>query len=295
MKKRKLPAKEYIFQAAMIILFSLLALVCFYPFYYVFIVSISNPQEVVAANIHWLPAGITLENFKKIFELNGIWNAFFVSVARTVVGTVVTLIFTSILAFTLTQKELPMKKFFYRFAVVSMYINAGLIPWYLTLRNLHLKDNFLVYILPSAVSAYCLVLIKTYMESIPEALAESARIDGAGYFTIYTKIIMPMCVPILAAVIVFTAVQQWNSWTDNLLLVNDNSLRTLQLTLMEYLNQTSNMAQQAQNGGLVGGAVLTPFTIRMTITMVVTLPIILVYPFMQKYFIQGIMVGAVKG
>ena len=132
-----------------------------------------------------------------MFELNGIFNAFLVSIARTVVGTIVTLFFTSILAYTLTKRELPCRKLFYSIAIVSMYINAGLIPWYLTMRTIGLRDNFLVYILPTAVSAYSMILIKTYMESIAGEIEESAKIDGAGYFTIYWRIIMPVCKPVL--------------------------------------------------------------------------------------------------
>lgn len=294
--KKKLPFREILFQCIMVLLFGLMFIVCFYPFYYIFIVSISDPGAASRTPVGLLPVQFTLSNYRQVFELNGIFRSFLVSVLRTGAGTVVTLVFTSILAYTLTKKELPGRKFFYRFAVVSMYINAGLIPWYLTMRSLGLKDSFLVYILPTAVSAYSLILIKTYMESISPALEESAMMDGAGYFTVYRKIIMPLCVPILAAVVVFTAVGQWNMWTDNLLLVNKNSLKTLQLTLLEYLNQASNIASQARSGGSVmGGTAITPFALRMTITMVVTLPILMVYPFMQKYFIQGIMIGAVKG
>ena len=295
-EKSKLQLSEIIFQTGMILLFTIILIVCFYPFYYIFIASLSDPQAVNATNIRFLPVQITLSNFDKVFALNGIWQAFFVSVLRTVAGTVVTLFFTSILGFTLTQENLPGRKLFYRFAVISMYINAGLIPWYLTMRSLQLKDSFLVYILPTAVSAFCLVLVKTYIESIPKSLEESARIDGAGYFTIYWKVILPICKPILAAVIVYISVGQWNSWTDNLLLVDDNNLRTLQLTLLEYLNQANNIASQARSGGgVVDGSAITPFALRMTITMVVTLPVLMIYPFMQKHFVKGLMVGSIKG
>ncbi len=297
MNRKKLPPKEIVFQAVMILLFTLLFLSCVYPFYYIFIASISDPDAVQKSMISWYPLEPTLKNYAQVFELNGIFNAFLVSIARTVVGTVVTLFFTSILAYTLTKRELPCRKLFYSIAIVSMYINAGLIPWYLTMRTIGLRDNFLVYILPTAVSAYSMILIKTYMESIAGEIEESAKIDGAGYFTIYWRIIMPVCKPVLAAVVVFTAVGQWNSWTDNLLLVNDMNLKTLQMTLLEYLNQATNIANMARTGGAgaVSGAAISPFTLRMTITMVVTIPILVVYPFMQKYFINGIMIGAVKG
>ncbi len=297
MNRKKLPPKEIVFQAVMILLFTLLFLSCVYPFYYIFIASISDPDAVQKSMISWYPLEPTLKNYAQVFELNGIFNAFLVSIARTVVGTIVTLFFTSILAYTLTKRELPCRKLFYSIAIVSMYINAGLIPWYLTMRTIGLRDNFLVYILPTAVSAYSMILIKTYMESIAGEIEESAKIDGAGYFTIYWRIIMPVCKPVLAAVVVFTAVGQWNSWTDNLLLVNDMNLKTLQMTLLEYLNQATNIANMARTGGAgaVSGAAISPFTLRMTITMVVTIPILVVYPFMQKYFINGIMIGAVKG
>lgn len=296
MKKKKTNIREMPFQIGMIILFSLMFIICIYPFYYIFIVSISSPELVQKNTVTLYPLGFTLSNYKQIFELSGILQSFFVSVARTVAGTAVTLFFTSILAYTLTKDKLPLRKFFYRFAVISMYVNAGIIPWYLTMRNLGLKDNFLVYILPTAVSGYCLILIKTYMEQISTALEESAMLDGAGYFTIFIRIVLPVSMPILAAVTVFTAVGQWNQWMDNLLLVNDKSLRTLQLVLLEYLNQANAIALEAKNSTVsMTGVAITPFTIRMTITMVVTLPILMVYPFMQKYFIKGIMVGAVKG
>lgn len=294
MKKKRMEPKEFAFQACLTLLFLAIAFVCFYPFYYVIITALSD-SSVPVSQIVWAPIKLTLNNFLKVFNLKGMWQALGVSVARTVIGTVVTLFFTSMLAFCLTHKELPFRSFFYRFAIISMYINAGLIPWYLTMRTLHMIDNFWAYILPMAVSVYNMVLIKTFMEDIPPAMEESAMIDGAGYFTIYLRIILPMCIPVLASVAVFTAVNHWNSWTDNLLLVDSNNLRTLQLTLMEYLNQASSIADQAATGGITGGVSISPFTIRMTITMVVTLPVLLVYPFMQKYFIKGIMLGAVKG
>ncbi len=297
MGKRKISGGELVFQVCMVILFSLLFLSCAYPFYYVFIASISNPEAASRAMITFYPLQPTLDNYRQVLRLNGMSKAFVVSLSRTVIGTAVTMFFTSILAYTLTKRELPLHKLFYSIAIVSMYINAGLIPWYLTMRMIGLKDNFFVYILPYAVSAYCMILIKTYMESVSAGIEESAMIDGAGYFLIFRRIIIPICKPVLAAVIVFTAVGQWNQWTDNLLLVNNMDLRTMQMILMEYLNQATNIANQARTGGAgaISGSAISPFTIRMTITMVVTVPILVVYPFMQKYFISGIMIGSIKG
>lgn len=290
---------EKVYQTVLLVIFTLVMLLCLYPFFYVLIVSLSDVNKIGSTPIIWKPAGFTLYNFKQVFKLNGIAQSFMVSVLRTVVGTFVTLFFTSMLAYALTKKQLVCRRFFYRFAIVSMYINAGLIPWYLTLRKLGLKNNFLVYILPYAVSAYCLILIKTYIEQISPELEESAMLDGAGYFTIFSKIIVPVSKPVLAAVVVFTAIGQWNQWTDNLLLVDNNNMQTLQYMLMQYINQADAISRSIMSGGsgVIGGAAIkvSPTTIRMTVTMVVTLPIIIVYPFMQKYFIKGIMIGAVKG
>ena len=283
------------FQIVMVVLFSCIFFICMYPFYYIFIASISDPDVLQKTTLTWYPLKPTLANYKQILRLDGIPLSFAISLLRTVIGTTITLYFTSILAFTLTKDKLPGRNFFYKIAIISMYINAGLIPWYLTMRNLGLKDSFLAYILPTAVSAYSMILIKTYMESVGNDIQESAMIDGAGYYKIFWSIMLPVCKPVLAAIIVFTAVGQWNSWTDNLLLVNNLNLKTLQLVLLDYLNQATNIANNARNGGTVSGNAISPFAIRMTITMVVTFPILLVYPFMQKYFINGIMVGAIKG
>ena len=289
---------DNLFQFCSITVFCIIFIGAVYPFYYIFIVSFSNPQAVQRGAVRFLPSEITLNNYKQVFALPGIFSSFFVSAARTVTGTICTLFFTSILAYTVTKPQLPARKFFYRFSVIAMYINAGLIPWYLTLRSLGLKDNFLVYILPYAVSSYSLILIKTYIEQVSAPLEESAMIDGAGYFLTYYRIVLPVCTPVLAAVAVFTAVSQWNQWIDNLLLVNINHLKTLQMTLLEFLNQADFIAREARSsGGLTAGssAAITPFSIRMTVTMVVTIPILLIYPFMQRYFIKGIMIGAIKG
>jgi ABC-type glycerol-3-phosphate transport system permease component len=245
------------------------------------------------------PVGFTFDNYKRILEQDGLFLAFAVSISRTVAGTAITLFFTSILAYALTKNELIGRKLMDRVTVTAMYLHAGLIPWYMTMRSLHLKDNFLVYVLPSAVSIFSLILIKTYMEQISTAIEESAFMDGAGYFTIYQKIIMPLSLPVLAAVVVFTAVAQWNSWYDNLLLVNVHELRTLQLVLLQFLKQAESIATEIRlNGAAAAGGsnyALTPYTVRVTITMVVTIPIILVYPMVQKYFVNGIILGAVKG
>ena len=289
---------ENIFQIINTVAFSLILLVCLYPFYNIFITSLSDAKLAARYTVILYPLGFTLRNYQEVFGLKGLYLAFAVSVSRMVLGSAITLFFTSMLAYTLTKSELVGRKIFYRITVTSMYLNAGLIPWYLTMRNLHLKDSFLLYILPSAVSVFSMILIKTYIEQISPALEESAVVDGAGYFTVFLKIVIPVSTPVLAAVTVFTAVGQWNTWMDNLLLVTNHNLTTLQLLLFNYLRQAEAIVSEARSSGgksVASGYGITPFSIRMTVTMIVTIPILLVYPIVQKYFVSGIMLGAVKG
>jgi putative aldouronate transport system permease protein len=288
---------EGMFQTLNYIVFTIIIFVCAYPFYYILLQSFSDPDQASRHIIAIYPLGFTLQNYVEVLMLKGLSLAFVISVGRTVIGTVITLFFTSILAYTLTKNELIARKMFYRITVTSMYLNAGLIPWYITMRNLGLKDSFLLYIVPSAVAVFSLILIKTYMESIPSAMEESALVDGAGYFTIFMKVMLPLSKPVMAAVAVFTATSQWNTWVDNLLLINNSNLNTLQFVLFQYLNQAEVIASQARNGGSVAitGYQLSPFSLRMTMTMVVTIPVLLLYPLIQKHFVGGIMLGAVKG
>lgn len=286
-------------QIILAVIFFIFTVLCIYPFYYVFVYSLSDAKAAAAGGFLLWPQHFTIYNYQCIAKLPGIAFAFLVSVSRTVLGTLITLFFSSMLAYSLMQPRLPARKVLYRIVITSLYLNAGLIPWYIFMLKIGMKNNPLIYVLPTAVSAYFLILIKTYMEQLPPALEESAKLDGAGYFTIFIRIILPLCKPILAAVAVYSAVGQWNSWTDNFFLISNPKLNTLQLTLLNYLNQAEAIAQQVKNSSssltTMHASALSPMSVRMTMTMVVAIPIILVYPFMQKYFVKGIMIGAVKG
>ena len=191
------------------------------------------------------------------------------------------------------------RKFWYRFTIITMYFNAGLIPWYITMRNLHLTNNFLAYILPAIVQPFNIILVKTYMESISPALQEAAEIDGASVMKVFMKIMLPLAKPIMATIAIFAAVGQWNSFQDTLILMTKPALYTLQFLLYQYINQASSLAAMIKNGTVISTSSLatmqTPTSIRMTVSVVVILPILLVYPFFQKYFVKGIMIGSVKG
>lgn len=281
---------------AIYVVCGLFMLLCIYPFYYVIIYSISDPNQA-SSGLLFLPKGFSLETFKGIFKLNDIPSAFVISVARSAVGTVLTLIGSSFFAYLVTNQKMFARKFIYRFVILTMYLNAGLIPWYMTMKAYRLQNNFLLYVVPGIVTAYYVILIKTYMEQLPKELEESAQIDGAGIFTVFARIIMPLSKPIIATIAVYAIVGQWNAWTDNYFLVTDNKLQTLQMVLYNYMNQANrfqNMSSSAMDS-TAAVSMITPTSIKMCITVIVVVPIMCVYPFLQRYFVKGIMMGAVKG
>ena len=294
-KWAKISRTDKVFYAVTYTLMILLMFICLYPFYYVFIYSISDPS-LAQKGITILPKGITLSNYVKVLKLDGIFQSFLISLGRTVAGTAITIIVCSFFAYLVT-KPMYGRKLIYRFVIVTMYFNSGLIPWFLTLKAYHMTNTFWVYIIPTALSAYYVVLLKTFIENLPVSLEESARLDGAGYLTVFARIVFPLSKPILATITVFSAVAQWNSWFDNYIMVQSEKLQTLQLMLYNYLNQASQLSQMSMSSLQHGAAAstITAQSVRMTITMVVTLPILFVYPWMQKYFVKGIMLGAVKG
>ncbi len=273
-----------------------LIVLCMYPFYYLFIYSLSEPAEA-SRGIYLLPTGFTLKNYMQVLELPGILRATFVSVARTVLGTLLSVTGCMLYAYILTKKELPFRKVIYRMTVITMYVGGGLIPTYIVLKSYGFINSFWVYVIPGAIGAFNVVLAKTYIEQLPEVLEESAMIDGAGYFTCFFKIVMPLSKAIVATIALFVAVGQWNAWFDNYLYVFDSDKFTLQYILYMYLTQVQNTIKQLQEGAMSGmsSMVMTPEAVRVTITMLVTIPVILVYPFVQKHFVKGIMIGAVKG
>jgi ABC-type glycerol-3-phosphate transport system permease component len=293
-----LRVSDILFHSINYLIFALFAVICIYPFYYIFLYSISSTKEAARGMIYFLPKGLTFSNYYYILNNPGIANAALVSLARTVVGTLITVCCCTLFGYILTKKELPFRKIIYRYVIITMYLNAGLIPSYILMKKIGLYNNFWTYIIPGAVGAFYLILIKTYIEQIPSSIEESAMVDGANYYTVFIRIIFPICTPIIATVAVFTAVAQWNSFADNLIYVNNPKLQTLQMMLYKVLKNVSEAFQNVRTEDMARNLNLvqpTPTTTRMTITMIATLPIIFVYPSLQKYFVKGIMMGAIKG
>jgi putative aldouronate transport system permease protein len=299
-KRQKQSAQDALISVAIYIFYAAFAFICVYPFYYIFINTISNNDLSQKGMIIFLPQGIHFENYIKAVKIPGLLNAAFISVSRTLIGTILTTISTAFLGYMFTREHLWHRKFWYRFVIVTMYFNAGIIPWFLTMRNLHLTNNFWGYILPTIVSPFYIILAKTFVESIPKELQQAAEIDGAGTMTLFYRVILPVIKPILATVAIFAAVAQWNAFQDTLLLMTDNKLYSLQFILYQYINQASSLKQlvNSSSGSAVAQSVATVQTatsIRMTVTIIVVAPILLIYPIFQRYFVRGIMIGAVKG
>ena len=290
-----------IFQVFNYIFLLFITFICIYPFWYVVIYTLSDASRIGENPPVFIPTGFSVENYVQILTLKGFLPAFGISVARTVAGTVLSVGSCSFLGYLFSKENMPFRKFLYRFLILTMYISGGMIATYIIIKSYGMLNTFWVYIIPGMVSAYNVVLIKTYVESLPASLEESAKLDGAGVVTIFTKIIFPLSKPIIATVAVFVAVGQWNSWFDNHIYTRGlDSLKTLQYLLYNYLNEAQRIAEQLRNAtsSVDAGALMQQISskgIRMSITVLAALPIFLVYPFMQKYFVKGIMVGAVKG
>lgn len=297
--KRHSSGWSFAFDILVYVGFALFTLICVFPFYYMFINTISNNDLVAAGKILLVPIDVHLRNYVSVFQLRGLgWTAF-ISVARTTLGTLLTLIGSSFLGYAFCRREMWKRKLWYRFVVVTMFFHAGLIPWFVTMKMLGMVNNFIAYIVPSMVAPFYVVLFKTFFEQIPTSLEESAQIDGAGYLTRYARIVLPVSLPILATIAIFSSVTQWNAFQDTLFLMRSSRLYTLQFQLYQYLNEvnsiaaTMRMSPQAQF--IDPSRLLTPTSIRMTISIIVVFPILLVYPFFQRYFVKGIMIGAIKG
>lgn len=299
MKKRLTPG-DMVFQILNYGFFGLFTLLCVFPFYYIFINTISDNTVVAAGQVLFLPEGIHFENYRNAFRMKNLPNAAIISLTRTVAGTFAAVLTAAFVGYTMSKGEFWKRTLWYRFIVATMYFNAGLIPVYITYKNLGLINNYLVYLLPALVSPFNIVLCKTYIESIPASLEESAELDGAGYLRRFFHIIIPLIKPIIATIAVFAAVGHWNSFMDTVLYISKNKLFTLQYTLYLYLNEATRLAELLRSDSTAGAEIdpsrlLTPTSVRFTITMITVLPILFVYPFFQRYFLKGIMIGAVKG
>jgi len=271
-----------------------------YPMLYTLAVSLSDSAEVSRGNVRIWPSGFTLYNYEVVLKMHTIYNAFMNTVMRTVIAVITNLVFTTMLAYTLTRPEYIFRRVITLAYVLTMYFDPGLIPGYLLIQSLGLVNTFSVYWVPGMVGAFNLIIIRTYMKGIPESLVESARLDGAGEFRIYSQIIIPLCKPVLATIALFVAVGAWNSWFDNFLFNSSKQeLSVLQFELQRLLRSAMQAGTSAAGSTEAAQAAqgiqqVTPAVIRATITIVAAVPILVVYPFLQRYFVAGVKLGSVK-
>lgn len=288
-----------LFDTINIILMLCLVVVTLYPFLNLLAVSLNDSADAMRGGIKLWPRVFTLENYKYVFSYSNVGHATMISALRAIIGTLVSVFCTAMVAYTISRRDFVLRKFVTVAFILTMYVNGGLIPTYLLIRDLGLLNTFAVYILPGVIGVFNMIVIRSFIEGLPSEIMESAKIDGAGDFGVFFKIVLPLTIPALATVSLFVAVWQWNSWFDVFLYTSSRlELSTLQYELQKVLLSTSvsqtNNPADAFSQAEGGGPRVTPTTIRATMTIVASVPIIMVYPFLQKYFVQGMTLGGVK-
>lgn len=296
MGKRKKSVSDRLF-----VIFNTLFMIAFvvitlYPVLNTVAISFNDGIDAVRGGIHLWPRKFTLKNYKTVLSKQNMLTGAYITVARTLIGTVFSLAANALLAYIVSRKRFLFKSQLSLFWVITMYVNGGIIPVLLLYKNLHLTNSFWVYVIPGMVSAFNMLVIRTYMQGIPDSLEESAALDGAGHMTIFARIISPICKPVYATVALFVAVGQWNAWFDAMLYNRTKSeYTTLQYELMKLLTSVMHQSGSATSGNTSGAAsIVTPASVRAAATVVTMLPIICLYPFLQRYFVTGLTIGGVK-
>lgn len=285
----------YVFNNLFLLMIGFLAA---FPFWNIFVVSFNDGRDAMRGSIYFWPRKFSLEAYGAIFNESNLVHATYISISRTLLGTLVGLICTAILAYLLSNRDLIFRRAILFFFIFTMYFSGGLIPEFMLIKNLHLYNNFLVYIIPSAISVWNVMVMRQFFEDLPASLAESARIDGASELRTLRSIILPMSTPVLATIALMIGVQQWTTWFDTYMFTSGSQdLATLQGVLVKILMETQIQSTDPAQAARMeqAGTVLTPEVIKMATITITTVPIILIYPFLQRYFVGGLTVGAVKG
>lgn len=269
--------------------------VCIYPIWYVIVNSLNDAKDALMGGIYWWPRQFSLQNYKTVFSDNSVLQAFKVTIAKTLIGTTVNVLFTAMVAYPLSKKHLIGRKYYMAFGTITMFFSGGLIPTFLLFKGLGLLNNFWVYVIPVAFNFFNLLIMINFFREIPEALEESAKIDGANDFTIFRKVILPLSKPVLATIALFAGVGQWNDYFGGLMYITDNrSLEPIQTYLYRMVAQVQSSQMAGSIASNISAKDSTSTAIKLAAMVITTLPICCVYPFLQKYFVKGMMIGAVK-
>lgn len=298
-KKRKRMKRDIAFPIVNTIFLCFLMFITLYPVLNTLAISFNDGMDALKGGIGIWPRIFSTQAYEELLKDTAVYKAFWISLSKTLLVTLLNLFLTSMLAYALSRKEYVLRKVITTILVLTMYVNAGLIPNYLLIsKTLGLKNSYLAYIIPACFSCFNMIVIRTYIAGLPDALVESARIDGAGEFRAFFQIILPLCLPVMATVALFVAVGAWNSWFDTYLYCGSKKdLYTLQYLLKMKLATTQNSANAANStaDALISSSKVAPITVRCAISIVSAVPILVVYPFLQRYFVTGMALGSVKG
>lgn len=282
----------YVFNILFMLFFSAL---CIYPFVYIGAISFNDAMDAQKGGIYLWPRQFTFANYTAIFQNDDIFRAYLITAARVTLGVASQVVLVAMFAYALTKKDFPVRRFLNWWIVIPMFLGGGLIPYYITLNKLHLLNTFLIYIIPALYASFHILLLRTFISEIPDALEESARIDGATELSIFFRIVFPLSMPALATVALFVGVGHWNDWFTGFTFISNTNLWTAQ-NLLLFMIQTNEAANLAILNQINRGArTVTSESIKMAMLIVTTLPILCIYPFLQKYFVKGIMLGSLKG
>jgi putative aldouronate transport system permease protein len=295
----KMSRGEKVFEGFNMSLMVISALLCLYPFVYVIALSFNEGNDAMRGGIWLFPRAFTFENYTTLFQDRRLVGSFLISVFRTVAGAALGTLVNALFAFAITKKDLPFRRIFTWLVVVPMYFGGGIIPYFLVCKTLGLTNNILVYVIPWLAAPFYILLLRVSMKDLPDSLEESAQLDGAGYLTVFFRIILPLSLPALATVTLLGGIAQWNDWLDGTIMVSNSKLWPMQTLLLSILQGADMKAffkdmNLSTGGGMVRNVKITTESIKMSMLVVTILPVFLVYPFAQKYFIRGILVGSVK-
>ncbi len=281
-----------IFNVMNLILLTIGTFIIFYPIWNVVVSSFSSANQLATGTISFYPKEFTLDNYAAVFRDNSIWNAFLISILKTILGVATHVFFCSMVAYGMSKNYLMGRKLYTTIGLITMFFSGGMVPTYLLYRQLHLLDNFLVYILPAMFTYFDMVILMNFFRNVPGAVEESATIDGAGTWQVFLRIILPLSKPALATIALFNGVGQWNDYMSARMYINDKALYPVQMKLFEIIvqSQTQTMLNPAASAVMP----TTTRSIQLATIVVTALPIIMVYPFLQKYFVSGMTLGAVK-
>ncbi|MCC3376037.1 carbohydrate ABC transporter permease [Cohnella sp. REN36] len=297
----RLSRGERVFQAVIYVLLAILSFVTLYPFWNSLVISFNLGSDTSLGGITFWPRVFTLQNYEVVLRDSRITQAFLVSVARTVCGTALSILATAIFSYGMSKTELVGRKYYMIFCIVTLYFSGGLIPYFLLIRDLGMMNTFWVLVVPGAISIWNMIIFRTFFKEMPAGLEESARIDGCGYFGTFWRIVLPLSGPVLASLSLFVAVNLWNDWFTATLFINDQQLVPIQSLLQEIMNANTVTEQLRSQGGsnfldkIFQARTVTTKSLTMATMMVATLPIIAVYPFVQRHFVKGVLVGSLKG